>query len=148
VADETGTPYSDIFDIFANKITDYDLFSLEDDDIEDFCTKYLKSAIVKFKKCKKDLTDRDDSEKTFNLELNDEEIEILAMTMVVQWITPKILNIENIKQNMSTKDFRLTSQAEHLNRLRDIKKDLKLEITQMLTSYSYNDLDTTLEDLS
>ena len=133
-----ATPYQTIFDVFINKITDYDFLSLDTADIEEILTKYIKSALVKFKVCKKDLSDRDDNIKTFNITLTEEEVEILATLMVVEWLSPKINAIELLKQSLSTKDFSMYSQANHLKELRELKKDMRNESKQLLISYGYS----------
>ena len=45
-----STPYSDIYNDFLNKITDYDLPKFEDTDRQEILFGFMKSSCVKFKK--------------------------------------------------------------------------------------------------
>lgn len=91
------TFYSEIFDYFFNKISDYDLLkNLEEKDILKLCNMYLKSSIAFFTKCKKDLSKRNDQEQMFLIELDQLEIEILASLMVIEWIKPYVNNRLNL----------------------------------------------------
>jgi hypothetical protein len=132
------TLYADIYGGFLNKITEYSFLSLAESDLEAILYKYLLNSISRFKRCKKDLSDRDDLLSQFNFDLDIEEQDILETMMLDEWIKPKIYNIELIKQAISSKDFQITSQANHLDKLIALRKELKVEISQKLSSYSYN----------
>jgi hypothetical protein len=115
------TPYEEIYSAFSNKIKDYDLAELPIDAFEDILNSFMKSAIVKFKNCSKDLSQRDDLLKQFNIDLSDEEIEIIASLMIVEWLNPSINTTELLQQNMSTKDFNIFSPANQLKENKDLK---------------------------
>ena len=78
-----ATPYETIYNRALAKITDYDLALLPDEDLHLMFKGWLTSAISKFRKCKSDLSDRDDELEIFNADLVDEEIEILALLVVI-----------------------------------------------------------------
>lgn len=88
-----ATPYSKIYDSALAKLTDYDLAVMPDDDLQLMLRGWLKSAIAKFRKCVSDLSDRDDELNTFNVDLVDEEIEILAMLVVAEWLEPQVNSV-------------------------------------------------------
>ena len=136
-----GTPYQDIFDIFIRKVTDHDFLSLPDEDIENYCFGYLKSAIMKFKKSKIDLTDRDDNLMQFNSTLGDEEQEILGLLMIVEWLNPQIYNIMNVKQFLGDKDFRYYSQANHLEKIMMLRDKSKEDAEREVINYTYETFD-------
>ena len=136
-----GTPYQEIYEVFITKIEDQEFLSLPDDDIEDFCFKYLKSAITKFKKCEQDLKDRDDSLLQFNVELMEEEIEILGILMMEQWISPQVYNIMNLRQFMGDTEFRYYSQANHLDKLMALKELLRDDAEREINNYTYEQFD-------
>lgn len=133
------TPYSDIYEIFKENITDYELLSLSEDDLNTTLKNFLKGAIVYFSNCKKDLSDRDDTNEEFNIDLNDTEIEILAQYMVLKWLEPRIKNIANLEQFVNSSDFKLYSQANHLGELRQLYKDAQENIFRLESSYSWQD---------
>jgi hypothetical protein len=132
------TSYSQIYEVFLNKISDYDFLNLEESEVNSIMYNYLRSAIVWFSSCRQDLSDRDDTLKQFNIDLTDEEIEILSTLMIPEWLKPRINTTENIKQHMSTKDFQMFSQANHLKELKDLKKDCTREAQQLMSRYSYS----------
>ena len=74
-----ATPYQTVYDRALQKCTDYDLVTLSDVELTEMLHSWLLSAIAKFRQCKNDLKDRDDELAQFNSDLEDEEIEILAI---------------------------------------------------------------------
>lgn len=139
-----STPYYVVDNSFLNKITDDYLLTLIDENLYKLIGDYRTSASVRFKQCKK-LQDRDDELKQYNQTLTDEEVEILANLMILEWLKPQINSIELLKQSMSTKDYKLTSQAEHLLRLNNLKSSTIAEVDSLIVSYTYSN--NSLDDL-
>lgn len=133
-----ATPFSSLFEAFLNKITDYDFVSLPTENVESIMTNYLKSSIVRFRKCQKDINDFDEDLQQFNIDLSLDEIEILTNWMKYYWIDQQINRVELYRQSLSSKDFAMYSQANHLDKMNMIRKELYLEINQMITDYSYD----------
>ena len=52
------------------------------------------------------------------------------------WMNDKIYNLELIQQRMSTKDFKLTAQSEHLLRLLNLSQELDKNISAMIVEYT------------
>ena len=50
----------------------------------------------------------------FNVDLNSEEINILAILMMCAWVQRQVTSIENTRMKYSGSDFKMTSQANHL----------------------------------
>lgn len=141
-----ATPYSKIFNLFLNnKISDTFLVSLDKEDVEEILKNLLVSAIVRFRKCKKDLNNRNDELGEFNIDLSDDEIEILACLMVLSWLEPQINSIELLKQTLSTKDYKLYSQANHLKELLELRKENSIEVDRLIKNYINEN--TSLDDL-
>ena len=84
------TLYSAIYKKFLNKISDVKLLELSDTDIQEMLHEWLTSAIAKFRRCKNDLSNRDEVLESFNIDLLDIEIEILAVLMVHEWLEPQL----------------------------------------------------------
>lgn len=139
-----STPYSKVYEYFMSKITDYRFASYTAEELEQTLDGYLKIAISKFKSAKTKLSGRDEETKEFDNDLNDEECNILATLMICDWLLPQINTIELIKQSLSSKDFQLTSQANHLKELRELLSANKKEANQLMNSYSFS---KGLEDL-
>ena len=53
----------------------------------------------------------------FNADLTPEEVNILAILMKQGWIQRQVTSIENTRMKYSGPDFRMTSQANHLQKL-------------------------------
>lgn len=140
-----ATPFSEIYDRVYNKISDYSFLNLTQNEVEDILESYLISSIVKFKKCKKDLSNRDQTLKQFNEDLSDEEKEILATLMCVEYLTPKLITSDLLQQRLSTNDWNLYSQANHIKEIRELRDEMKSEANQMMISYSYSE--NSLDDL-
>jgi len=135
-----GTLYEEIYLLFrANKIKDIDVLSLPNSEIEKMDLGYLKSARSKFKTCKK-MSNYDNDLKQFNEKLTDEEIEILATLMIIEWITPKINATEFLRINMDSKDFRMLSPANQLKQSIELRNSFKREASSLMGSYSFNNL--------
>ena len=53
----------------------------------------------------------------FAAELTSEEINILAILMMTAWVQRQVTSIENTRMKYSGSDFKMTSQANHLQKL-------------------------------
>lgn len=54
----------------------------------------------------------------FNADLTDEEINILALNMVIEWLGQQLDTTNNTRMLYSGSDFKLTSQANHMAKLK------------------------------
>ncbi len=132
-------PYSNIYDMFLSDIKDHTLLDFEVEDREKILDDLRIKAETQFKQCKNDLSDKDDIEKQYNSDLTIEEQLIIATIMRKFWMNDKIYNLSLLKQAMSTKDWKQTSQAEHLLRLTVLMSELNKEISKMIVDYcTYN----------
>lgn len=59
----------------------------------------------------------------FNCDLTSEEINILALLMYNTWLQRQIASIENTRMKYSGSDFKMTSQANHLDKLIKLKQE-------------------------
>ena len=55
---------------------------------------------------------------TFNYGLTDEEINIIALNMVIEWLSQQLDTTENTREKYSGSDFKFTSQANHMAKLK------------------------------
>jgi len=133
-----ATPYSDVFAVFTNKISDYDFADKDVGDLEEIFIGYLKSSIVRFRVCQQDLSDRNDVTQEFNENLTEEEVEILANLMIVEWLNPRIQTTLLIAQSLSSRDARMYSQAAQLREVITLRDKAKTEAQQLMSAYSYS----------
>ena len=55
---------------------------------------------------------------SFNTELTQEEVNILSLSMVVQWLGQQLTTTDNTAMQYSGSDFKFTSQANHMAKLK------------------------------
>lgn len=147
----TSTPFSYIYDSFLSKITDDMYMELTELDTYQLLEELLLSAIQKFEFPRVDLTEyelvsiTDEIKYTgaesgqeevpailyeggsFTNTLTTEEINILATYMVVEWLGQQLASVENTRMKYSGSDFKFTSQANHMQKLLQLKKDYERE---------------------
>ena len=132
-----ATTYDAIYNIAASKITDPEIALLSSDDLEEMFHDYLISAISQFRKCKNDLSNRDDELRQFNVDLLDVEKEILAILVAREWLQPQLYSALLTKQVFSDKEQKHYSQASHISELRALDETLKIEAQKLSRDYTY-----------
>lgn len=132
-----GTPYEVVYNRFLQKISDYKLLSLPEEDVEAILYSYLVSAIAKTKQCQNDLGDRDEENKCFNSTLLDIEIEILALQMVCEWVEPQLNNVLYTKQFIGSKEENFFAQANQLEKLQNLRDSATMQARKLRRDYSY-----------
>ena len=131
------TSYEVLYDAALSKISDPRLAMLPEEDLEYMLYGWMKSAIAKHRKCKSDLSDRDDELKRFNIDLTDLEIEILGILMAREWVSGQLLSVTNTLQVFSGKETNYYSQSAHLKELQALDEKLRLEAQQLSRDYTY-----------
>lgn len=71
----------------------------------------------------------------FFAELTSEEINIIALLMKQAWIERQVASIENIRMKYSGSDFKMTSQANHLQKLLSLLSEAQRESHHMQRLY-------------
>ena len=131
------TSYGEIYEIFSQKITDYKLLELSDNDVREMLHGWMISAIAKFKRCKTDLSDRNDELYRFNSDLLDIEKEILAELMVGEWLAPQLNSVLFTSQFYGGKEEKFFSQSSHLNTLTELKETNRINCLRLMRDYGY-----------
>ena len=67
--------------------------------------------------------------------LSSEEINILAILMMIDWLQRQITTIENIRMKYSGTDFKMTSQANHLGKLLTLLSETQRQSLHMQRLY-------------
>lgn len=135
-----GTKYEEIYDIFIGKITDYELLNRDEEDILRLANGYLNSAIVNFPECE-ELEFRDDSTKRFKCTLSPLVKETLALLMIEEWVSPRVYNILNMKQFLGDSEYTYYSQANHLEKLQNLKDFSNNEAERRIVQYGNQTVD-------
>lgn len=136
------TPFSKIYDSFWAKVTDDMMLEWTVEDTENDLRNILKDAIPNFEfprfplyECSLFKEEPQREEDKYYCELTPEEINILALCMLNTWLQRQITSIENTRQKYSGSDFKMTSQANHLAKLLDLKKETERQCFHMQRLY-------------
>lgn len=131
------TSYEEIYDLASQKIEDPSLALLPEEELEDMFHGWLISAIAQFRKCKNDLSNRDEDKKQFNMNLLDVEKEILAILITRAWLQPQLNSALLTKQVFGDKEQKFYAQSQQIAALRSLDEDLRLEAQKLTRDYSY-----------
>lgn len=132
-----GTSYNEIYNVFLSKITDFDLPHMSDNELVAYCDGVLNSAIVKIRNFDHDLSDRDDVVRIFADDLSDIEREVIACQMVVEWVGRKINTGQLIHMFTGTKDESMSSQANHIKSLMELRDKERATISSLIRDQKY-----------
>lgn len=130
------TSYSIVYDRFLNSTTDFSFVDLDDYTLNEMLKGWLNSAIVKTR-TSSDLSHDDDSE-TFNNDLDDLDIELLAMGMRLAWLDQRINSTEYVNLFVGGKEEKFYSPSSQLTELRALRADTLREMQQLYTYSTYN----------
>lgn len=122
-----NTEFSTIYNCFYSKITDDMYMELDKEQTETMTEELFNRALPWFEFPRINIYDFNRENKTYNIELSNEEINIIAVYMVVAWLTQQLASVEQTRMKFSGSDFKFTSQANHMARLLTLKKDFERE---------------------
>lgn len=131
------TEFTEVYEMFLSKITDYDILKLDEDELNQEFKMLLKKALARFVYIKDVSVDYDFEQ--FSRELTGLEMDIISSYMVSAWISPKINSITLLRQSLSSKDFSMHSQANHLKELIELKDSTEKEAQYWTSRYSLMD---------
>lgn len=117
----TSTPFSAIYDCFLSKITDDMYMELTQEETASMLHELLQGAISWFEFPRVNLLAQ--TADGFIAELSQEEINILAIYMIVEWMGQQLATVELIRMKYSGSDFKFTSQANHMHKLTNLQKE-------------------------
>ena len=143
------TKFSYIFEEFLDKITDPELLMLSDNMLDDTLESLLRKAVVRVQRDFEPAVDLseivdDVEEKAFVSDLPYEVVDILTEWMVAYWLKPYVNNLENLRNNLNTKDFTSFSPANLLEKVGDRYTAARRYARSLSNEYSIviNDLTT------
>ena len=136
------TSFLTIYDAFFTKVTDDMFMELELSDTYEMLQDLLINSLPRFEFPRVDIFDYElgawgyigeyigeesDYKEvpvtgwvggTFNIHLTEEEINIIALNMVIEWLGQQLDTTENTRLKYSGSDFKFTSQANHMAKLK------------------------------
>ena len=71
----------------------------------------------------------------FNSLLTQDEINILSLSMVVEWLGQQVATTENTRMKYSGSDYKFTSQANHIARLKTLMDAYRQECFHLQRLY-------------
>lgn len=129
------TSFDEIYDRFFGKITDDMYMEWTKEDTEKDLLNILIDAIPGFEFPRFPLYDYSVSEGKFGSHLTSEEVNIFALLMYNTWLQRQVASIENTRQKYSGSDFKMTSQANHLAKLMELKREAERQAHHMQRLY-------------
>ena len=138
-----GTPFTQVYNRFLGKITDDMYMELTPEDTVRDLRNLLIDAIPGFEFPRVNLLEYTiieaenalEEESSFAAELSSEEINILAILMMIGWTQRQVTSIENTRMKYSSSDFKFTSQANHLAKLLTLLKETQRQSHHMQRLY-------------
>lgn len=139
--------YNEIFSSFYLKAESYDILNLKSTQVNEFLNGWLCSSLSKpyirrlFSNFK---IDNEIQIISYEMKYSTDEeydknfvIDIAAIGMVIEWITPKINSLTNILQMYGSKEEKFYSQKNHLDGLKDLKASLLREQKGLIRDRGY-----------
>lgn len=134
------TPYQKIFDAFLLKIEDLDLARLDPASQQAMLVGWLDAAIGFLEEdslqLTHDYTDRNDELAQFNVDLDNREIQVLALYMVVAWYEPKVNSLEHTTMMYGSKDEKWDNKKDHYKAVSDIQEKYRKRARKYIRNYS------------
>ena len=138
------TKFVEVFGAFLNRINDYDYANkLSKEDLDYVLTTFLESSVATFNEASGEEYDDfllNKEAKMFDRELKRIEIDILAHLMVVEYLKPNLYTTELLRQVLSDRDYKVYSQANQMNQLKDLYELTKREANVKMNNYLFNRL--------
>lgn len=147
----TGTSFFQIYCRFLDKVTDDMFLELTLEETLKIINSLFKDALHHFTYPRfrvnhydeaAEILERIDEEEelitygAFFDTLTNEEEDIIAEIMLLNWYQRQLSNTRIIQMRYSTSDFKQTSQAAHMQRLGAISETQRVRIRRMLNNYS------------
>lgn len=134
-----GTSFEEIYDRALARFRDYTWLKYSDEDKEFLLRNYLYLAQTDFAPmCLEDLENYDEDAHRYDIVLSNEVINILAVGVSYYWLDAKIMNSENLRNYMSTKDYQYFSPANLLREMTALKEQAWKEYQRRMTMYGYH----------
>lgn len=132
------TKFEEIYGRALFKFTDHSFLSTCIELKEAVLQKYLLSAIVDFQhSCKVDLNNYNIAKQEFNIELDNEIIEILSLGIAFHWLSAQALNRQLLKNIIHNKDYTSYSPANLLKEIRTLRDEVEKEYRGKINTYSF-----------
>ena len=117
-----GTDFNIIYTRFYSKITDDMYMELDRAQTDALLEELLINALPWFEFPRVSLQ-YSTIKHCFRYELSDEEVNIISTYMVLGWFDQQLASVEVSRMKFSGSDFKFTSQANHMAKLKELRKE-------------------------
>lgn len=117
------TELSTIYEAFLNKITDDMYLEIDQNETYNILFDLFQNALPWFEFPRFDLYSYSEEIAEYSCDLTQEEINIIATYMIVEWLGQQLASVELTRMKYSGSDFKFTSQANHMHKLMNLKKE-------------------------
>lgn len=132
-----STPFSNIIDKALVVIRDYSLDTLyasDEDTFNSVLQAYLIKGAPRFVECLQDLSYDVDTE-SFNSDLTDLEMDILADYTVISWYESNINDVLEFKETLQDREFKRLATGQNLKPRQEYLTMLYTRVKQSTTNY-------------
>jgi len=130
-----ATPFSDVYDLFMQNITDYrlvNLYTASVTDFETYLSSWLYSAISDFDGCDQSLAN---SNASFSENLSQRNMNILVLLMKKYWLQKEVDDIKQINSAVTDRDFKRYAESTNMTAKQNRLVQIQEEISQKLVEY-------------
>lgn len=140
--DETKDPnytyYEEVYKAFLNSVDSYDLYQMDNDELEERLYGYMDAGRVALETyISADFFDDDLEAKRFNFKMKRYEIILLAKSMKLEWIREQKHSQELMRKSIGDRDYSSTQGYQYLDRLQAMEKQLSNEIRTTVNRIEY-----------
>lgn len=139
------TPYDDILDLALVSIEDYKLNKLSKDSPDDFkivLQGFMVRGLSNFGNCVKNLANRNDELRCFNIDLDDMEKAIIADWTVIMWLDKEINDTRQITSMLQNRnEAHRYSEANNLKAKTDHRVQMVEDVKYKQSIYSLKHTD-------
>lgn len=125
-----------IYDTFLSQITDDMYMEITPEETNALLFMLFQNAIPWFEFPRFNPYDFDKEIEVYNCTLTQEEIKIISVYMIVEWLGQQLASVELARMKYSGSDFKFTSQANHMHKLKDLKKEYERQGFHLQRLYS------------
>ena len=136
------TSYKTLYDRVYSKIKDTTLASMTEETADSILSSYISPAVAAFERCSQDLSDRDDDRQTFNFDLTETNLEILANFMVTEYLDSTYIRTSlMLRSYMSSTDFHKYDNKNLLARAVEVRDMYRKENRRLMINASFRKAD-------
>lgn len=129
--------FKDVYGLFLSQITDYELGSLDREEIEVVAKMYLLNSLLTIQETITDVMDIDMEKEEFKQDLTFAEQLLLAKAMKLTWVREQKYKEELMRKSIGDRDYKAVQGTDYLKVLTTVESELYTEIRRELMRDSW-----------